>query len=92
MGEPWEIPSENPLLLKHAVWRTTWENLARTLATLAENPLDVPPREGEPLGRTLGAPWEKLGNFNRESDRRVTKRGRTDWENLGRTSGEPRQP
>ena len=34
------------------------ENLRRTLATLAKNLTDVPPREAEPLGRTLREPWE----------------------------------
>ena len=38
--------------------RTAWENLGRNLGTLPENPADVPPREGEPLGRTLGEAWE----------------------------------
>ena len=37
----------------------------------------------------LGEPWENLGNLSRESNRRATKRGRTTWENLGRTLGEP---
>ena len=38
--------------------RSTWENLRGTSGTLAENPADVPPREGEPLGRTLGEPLQ----------------------------------
>ena len=26
--------------------------------TLAKHPADLPPGEGEPLGRTLGEPWQ----------------------------------
>jgi len=54
--------------------------------TLAENPVDVPLREGDPLGRTLGEPTK---NLSRESSRRATKRRSTTWENLGRTNREP---
>jgi len=60
-----------------------WENQP---GTLAEIPVDVPLREGDPLGRTLGEP---TGNLNRDSSRRATKRRRTTWENLGRTNREP---
>ena len=62
-GEPWEnlgnLSRESSRRATKSATkrrRTTWENLGRTLGTLAENPADVAPQEGEPLGRTMGDP------------------------------------
>ena len=51
------------------------------MATLAQNPADAPPREGEPLGRTR----ENLGNLSPESGRRTTKRENQEGEPIART-------
>ena len=60
LGEPWEnLGNFSRESSRRATerGRTTWENLKGTLATLARNPADLAPREGEPLGRTVGEPW-----------------------------------
>ena len=65
------------------------ESLGRTLREPSEPYPRIQQMCHQEKENHLGEPWENLGNLSRESGTAATKRGRTTWENLGRTLGEP---